>query len=406
MTDRDLRPSHALLNPRQWVGLLSEFGETSAVETAVSSWNTVFLMRKPTPKPSRNGDWLILADRKGVGAALASRLERDGARCVLAHADEGHRDFHGDWRGVVHLWSLDAASTGDVERSSLHAAEQLVCDSTLQVVRSLAKTPPASLWFVTQGACAVGSGVPGVAAAQAPLWGLGRTVMYEHPEFGCRCVDLGPGIESAAEALWVELNAMSADTQVALREAERFVIQPSPVIVDPDARMRLTIPVRGLLDNVRVEPATRRAPGAGEVEVRVDVSGVTFRDVLNVLGLYPGDPGPLGGECTGRVERVGAGVSDVKPGDVVVAVAPGSHDGYVLVPAQLTAPRPHGMSAEEAMSDPDLVPDRRVHARTTRGDEGRRSRSDPRGGRRRGPCCGSVGAARWRGGVRHRRKRR
>ncbi len=38
-------------------------------------------------------------------------------------------------------------------------------------------------------------------------------------------------------------------------------------------------------------------PAANEVQVRVEAAGLNFRDVLNVLGLYPGDPGPIGGDC-------------------------------------------------------------------------------------------------------------
>jgi NADPH:quinone reductase-like Zn-dependent oxidoreductase len=41
--------------------------------------------------------------------------------------------------------------------------------------------------------------------------------------------------------------------------------------------------------------------------------------VLNVLGMYPGDPGPLGAECAGRVTAVGPGVTHVRPGDDVLA---------------------------------------------------------------------------------------
>src|SRR5690606_40366949 len=67
----------------------------------------------------------------------------------------------------------------------------------------------------------------------------------------------------------------------------------------------------------------RRAPDAGEVEVRVRVAALNFRDVMNVLGLYPGDPGPLGNECAGIVTRVGSGV-DLRVGDEVVGLAAGS----------------------------------------------------------------------------------
>ncbi len=35
--------------------------------------------------------------------------------------------------------------------------------------------------------------------------------------------------------------------------------------------------------------------------------GLNFRDVLNILGMYPGDPGEPGGDCAGVVAAVGAG---------------------------------------------------------------------------------------------------
>ena len=43
----------------------------------------------------------------------------------------------------------------------------------------------------------------------------------------------------------------------------------------------------------------------GKVTVRA--VGLNFRDVLNVLGMYPGDPGDPGGDCAGIVEAVGPG---------------------------------------------------------------------------------------------------
>ena len=42
--------------------------------------------------------------------------------------------------------------------------------------------------------------------------------------------------------------------------------------------------------------------------------GLNFRDVLNVLGMYPGDPGPPGADCAGVVTAVGAGVTSFVKG--------------------------------------------------------------------------------------------
>lgn len=35
--------------------------------------------------------------------------------------------------------------------------------------------------------------------------------------------------------------------------------------------------------------------------------GLNFRDLLNVLGMYPGDPGLPGGDCAGIITALGAG---------------------------------------------------------------------------------------------------
>ena len=34
--------------------------------------------------------------------------------------------------------------------------------------------------------------------------------------------------------------------------------------------------------------------------------GLNFRDVLNCLGMYPGDPGDPGADCAGIVQAVGS----------------------------------------------------------------------------------------------------
>ncbi len=62
---------------------------------------------------------------------------------------------------------------------------------------------------------------------------------------------------------------------------------------------------RGAIDNLRVTEMEPASPAGGQVQVRVEAAGVNFRDVLNVLGLYPGDPGPVGGDFAGTVTATG-----------------------------------------------------------------------------------------------------
>ncbi len=59
-------------------------------------------------------------------------------------------------------------------------------------------------------------------------------------------------------------------------------------------------------------------PGPGEARIRHTAVGLNYMDVYCRTGQFPGAlPAVLGGEAAGVVEAVGAGVTDLKPGDRV-----------------------------------------------------------------------------------------
>ena len=43
------------------------------------------------------------------------------------------------------------------------------------------------------------------------------------------------------------------------------------------------------------------------MQVSVRAVGLNFRDVLNILGMYPGEPGDPGADCAGIIAAVGPG---------------------------------------------------------------------------------------------------
>jgi len=107
---------------------------------------------------------------------------------------------------------------------------------------------------------------------------------------------------------------------------------------------------------LEVRDGPKPAPRDGEVLVRMRAAGVNFADVMARLGLYPDAPKlpcVVGYEVAGTVERVGAGVSDVKAGDRVVALTRfGGYTEAVAVPAAQVFPMPARMSFEEAAAVP------------------------------------------------------
>ena len=82
--------------------------------------------------------------------------------------------------------------------------------------------------------------------------------------------------------------------------APRLKTAPSSL----DGLVRLHFHARGAISNLFLEPLPALRPlGDAEVLLRVRAVGLNFRDVLNVLGEYPGDPGPPGGDAAGVVRE-------------------------------------------------------------------------------------------------------
>ena len=91
-------------------------------------------------------------------------------------------------------------------------------------------------------------------------------------------------------------------------------------------------------------------PGDGELLVAVAAAGVNFIDVYRRTGLYPVPlPSVPGSELAGRVLAVGAGVTDVVPGDLVASSdAAGAYAELAVVPAARAVRVPDGVTAEQA----------------------------------------------------------
>ncbi len=215
------------------------------------------------------------------------------------------------------------------------------------------------LWIVTERAVATEAGER-VDPVQASLWGLGRTVISEQPILRCRLVD-HDGTGDAVQMVANLLAAAGDEPELALRQGKYLVPRVLPwarggyLAVPRASDYRLAPTERGAIDNLRLTEIVAEPPAAGLVQVRLEAAGVNFRDVLNVLGLYPGDPGPVGGDLAGVVEAVGPGVTEYEVGQRVFGVMAGSMATRVNVPVQMLAPVPDVIGATTAASVPTAV---------------------------------------------------
>src|SRR5262249_32704249 len=140
----------------------------------------------------------------------------------------------------------------------------------------------------------------------APLWGLVRSAQVENPDRSIVLLD----IDDRDPSRGVLPTALRLpETQIAIRDGRILVprlarLGSEEVLVAPDTpTWRLDIPTKGTLESLALipYPDATRPLAHGEVRVAVHAAGLNFRDVLDALGMYPGDAGPLGGEGAGVV---------------------------------------------------------------------------------------------------------
>jgi acyl transferase domain-containing protein/long-subunit acyl-CoA synthetase (AMP-forming)/surfactin synthase thioesterase subunit/NAD(P)-dependent dehydrogenase (short-subunit alcohol dehydrogenase family) len=193
----------------------------------------------------------------------------------------------------------------------------------------------------------------------SPLTGMIRTFALEVPHIRVRHIDLG---EENFDLLRSELQNGKED-QVAYVENKRYVcrlLKPTDVakaesklIIPNSLHYQLQIAQKGSLTNLTVQPvAFNKKLENSEIAIRVEATGLNFRDVLNALGLYPGDAGALGGECAGIVTRVGPSVKDIRIGDAVAGFASGSFASDVLSDERFVFKKPDHFSFSKAASLP------------------------------------------------------
>ena len=231
----------------------------------------------PTPiTEAGKRNWLIFADDKGVGEALAQKLEENGDYChlllvkesikkaphdhLLELIDKTLSELSSPLFGIIHLWSLSILPqiSGDIRKNEV--METLGCNSVLFLVQALIKrmTSMPRLWLVTRGAQPVKEN-ESIAVEQSTLWGFGKVLSFEFPELKCVRIDLDPNqnIADSVSNLLGQLSLQEREDQVAFRNGNRFVqrIMPfefanssisSSISLRPDATYLITGGLGGL----------------------------------------------------------------------------------------------------------------------------------------------------------------
>ena len=169
-------------------------------------------------------------------------------------------------------------------------------EAALELLRAQASSSkPPAVWLVTAGAQLLRA-ADVARSTMAGVWGLARAVRAE-TQLPVRCVD------ADVASLLLEAGP-AAEPEVALRAGKCYVSRLQEATVPSAGNVSLQFHSRGALGNLFIEPMASVPPApfeGDEATIRVRAVGLNFRDVLNVLGEYPGDPGPPGGDCGGII---------------------------------------------------------------------------------------------------------
>lgn len=198
-------------------------------------------------------NWLIFSEDDGVGMRLAEHLRANSARCVIVTAGQSYKQvgeqhyelspdapeeferligelyLQSDKQtiGIVYLWGMLMPSVKKDMQQSLHMNQDLVSIGVLHLVQAIAAAKreiSPRLWLVTSGVHAIEERDRTTGLLQAPLWGLGRVIVYEHQNLHCTLIDLDAmPSEVCSGTLFKEIWSGEEEDEVALRDDRRYV---------------------------------------------------------------------------------------------------------------------------------------------------------------------------------------
>ncbi len=409
--DDGIRRDHPMLDSHGWCQSLEEAGfrEVSNIfEGSTPSQHSLILAQGPSLSRKSEGiaevgsqprrSWIILADQGALGEQLEEQLIQRDQDVVLVHQGPifkrlgpGRFEISAQERwegllaelnpefqnspGIVHLWSLDEPILDEDAPFSSDAMSNMGCLSLVRLVQALAQSEWKKLphlWVVTCGAQSLGPADSPISLSQAPIWGLGRVLMNEHPELRPTLVDLSSGRNGVSsldlEALLAELDSgedSEIEQEVLLRQGFRYVHRIARVPLentappDLESSFRLETTRPGLLDNLILKNTQRPEPGPKEIGIEVAAAGLNFKDLMISMGLLPHDAlaggyagSALGLECAGVVVTLGEDVEGFQVGDEVMAVGRHCFGRHASIPAAFAVKKPRNLSLEEAASVP------------------------------------------------------
>ena len=260
--DYAIRPKYPLLSVEQWSKELKsanfdEIASISSKDVAITIGKdgllpqSIIIAKKNEIRGSIQSPktWLIFDNREDISHFLNDKLGKDGDKCLLVRPGNKYKkisnteyvidpynkkDFDCLIKnlscviyGVIYLWGTDKIENPMIKKEDIERQYLLNCGGVLNLIQSLINhvTITPSLFLVTKGSQTFNKKTELSELLQSSLWGMGRVISIEHPEFKCKMIDLDTTDSSVYEELLDEIKSESDEDQVVFKDEQRYVLR-------------------------------------------------------------------------------------------------------------------------------------------------------------------------------------
>jgi acyl transferase domain-containing protein/NADPH:quinone reductase-like Zn-dependent oxidoreductase/aryl carrier-like protein len=345
-------------------------------------------------KTSDQATWLVFCDSNGVSESFIAGLDDKEHSLILVNkgmafnrklanvfevnpskkediselisylVEENKKIEH-----ICYFWANDTEK--EVSHSSLPQDQTETVLPLVYLIQSMSTAGWSNLtylWIVTSGSESIQNEITDL--SQSPIWGLGRVIINEHPEFYTRLVDLSlklydEEILTLIKHIEAERESSFLAEEIAIRGKSKYFhklssihrMSHNPSQIDKFESYSVNPPDNGLLDDLELSESKTRKIGSKEVLIDNLATGLNYRDILLATNQLPSDArtggilgNSLGIECSGIIRNLGKDVKGFEIGDEVIAFGPTNISNRVHADYRLCVHKPEKLNFFEAVS--------------------------------------------------------
>ncbi|PSF39268.1 beta-ketoacyl synthase [Aphanothece hegewaldii CCALA 016] len=246
-------PSYPFQRQRYWLEEVKRKRESNNLDEEFYQINWI---QKSNPSATTikplAGNWLIFAEQaKGEDAiclvsTLVEEFKKINQSCILVYPGETYQKTEPEiykinpaskedyqtlckeikdlnLQGIIHLWSLE--QNQELSTSVLENSQKTTTQSILYLLQTLTEySINSQLWITTNNTQSVTGNEQKLLLTGSTLWGLGKVIALEYPEYWGGIIDLSSTTDGNEVTLLLnEIINSDSENQIAFRQGKRYV---------------------------------------------------------------------------------------------------------------------------------------------------------------------------------------